>query len=98
MYLKSLLLGLNFFLVFCLYQALPQYQVAHERAVFKAAAVVTDTKKILKFMDSQGLAELRAMQKPDSEIEDLLAAIIIIGEKRVNTEYYIVSCFSVRTF
>ena len=60
-------------------QALPEYQLAHERAVFKAAAVVSDTKRILKYMDSQGLAELRAMQKPDSEIEDLLAAIIIIG-------------------
>ena len=42
--------------------------------------MVSDTKRILKYMDSQGLAELRAMQKPDSEIEDLLAAIIIIGK------------------
>lgn len=60
-------------------QALPEYQIAHERAVFKAAAVVSDTKRVLKNLDGQGLAELRALQKPDNEIEDLLAAIIIIG-------------------
>ncbi|XP_020627063.1 dynein beta chain, flagellar outer arm-like isoform X2 [Orbicella faveolata] len=59
-------------------KALPEYQIAHERAVFKAAAVVTETKRVLKILDGQGLAELRALQKPDNEIEDLLAAIIII--------------------
>ncbi|XP_066025345.1 uncharacterized protein [Pocillopora verrucosa] len=59
-------------------KALPEYQIAHERAVFKAAAVVSDTKRVLKNLDGQGLAELRALQKPDNEIEDLLAAIIII--------------------
>lgn len=63
----------------CFFQALPEYQIAHERAVFKAAAVVSDTKRVLKNLDAQGLAELRALQKPDNEIEDLLAAIIIIG-------------------
>lgn len=47
--------------------------------MFKAAAVVSDTKRVLKNLDGQGLAELRALQKPDNEIEDLLAAIIIIG-------------------
>ena len=47
--------------------------------MFKAAAVVSDTKRVLKILDGQGLAELRALQKPDNEIEDLLAAIIIIG-------------------
>ena len=61
------------------YQALPEYQIAHERAVFKTVAVVSDTKRVLKTLDGQGLAELRALQKPDNEIEDLLAAIIIIG-------------------
>lgn len=63
-----------------LFQALPEYQMAHERAVYKAAAVVSDTKRVLKTLDQQGLTELRAMQKPDSEIEDLLAAIIFIGK------------------
>ena len=38
-----------------------------------------DTKRVLKNLDGQALAELRALQKPDNEIEDLLAAIIIIG-------------------
>ena len=53
--------------------------MAHERAVFKAAAVVSETKRVLKNLDAFGLAELRALQKPDNEIEDLLATIIIIG-------------------
>ena len=42
--------------------------------------MVSDTKRVLRNLDGQGLAELRAMQKPDSEIEDLLAAIIITGQ------------------
>ena len=42
---------------------------------------MSDTKRVLKHLDGQGLAELRAMQKPDSEIEDLLAALIIIGQQ-----------------
>eukprot|EP00795_Rhopilema_esculentum_P016198 gene16198-7569_t len=57
---------------------LPRYQDAHERAVFKAAAMVKETKQILLELDQQGLSDLRSMQKPDSDIEDILAAIIII--------------------
>ena len=37
--------------------------MAHERAVFKAAAVVSETKRVLKNLDAFGLAELRALQK-----------------------------------
>ena len=57
---------------------LPEYQVAHERAVFKAIAIVGDTKKIVQNMDIDSLSELRAMQKPSIDIEDLMAAIIMI--------------------
>lgn len=63
--------------------------------MFKAAAVVSDTKRVLKNLDGQGLTELRAMQKPDNEIEDLLAAIIIIG-KYICTRSSV--RFSCRTF
>lgn len=48
--------------------------------MFKAAAIVKDTKQVLLDLDMKGLADLRAMQNPDSEIEDLLASIIIIGK------------------
>ncbi|XP_023931015.1 dynein beta chain, ciliary-like [Lingula anatina] len=57
---------------------LPEYQVAHERAVYKAIAIVGDTKKIVQEMDMESLHELRAMQKPIIDIEDLMAAIIMI--------------------
>ena len=41
--------------------------------------MVKETKQILLELDQQGLSDLRSMQKPDSDIEDILAAIIIIG-------------------
>jgi len=34
-------------------KALPEYQLAHEKAVFKAAAIVADTKKVVKEIDVQ---------------------------------------------
>lgn len=34
-------------------KSLPEYQVAHEKAVFKAAAIVADTKKVVKDIDVQ---------------------------------------------
>jgi len=52
--------------------------VAHERAVFKASALAIDTKKIVGSMSMESLQELRAMQKPIIEVEDLMAAIIMI--------------------
>ena len=48
--------------------------------MFKAAAIVKDTKQVLLDLDMKGLGDLRSMQNPDSEIEDLLASIIIIGK------------------
>ena len=40
-----------------------------------------ETKKVLADLEQQGLSDLRSMQKADSDIEDVLAAIIIIGKK-----------------
>ena len=39
-----------------------------------------ETKQILTELEQQGLSDLRSMQKPDSDVEDVLAAIIIIGK------------------
>jgi len=61
-------------------QLLPEYQVAHERAVYKAIAIVADTKKVVQNINIDKLHELRAMQKPIIDIEDLMAAIIMICE------------------
>ncbi|KAJ8316357.1 hypothetical protein KUTeg_006371 [Tegillarca granosa] len=57
---------------------LPEYQVAHERAVYKAIAIVGDTKRVVQNMSIDKLAELRAMSKPIIDIEDLMTAIIMI--------------------
>ena len=59
-------------------QALPQYSLAHARAVYKTVAVVQDTKKVVQELDINSLGELRGMQKPDVDIEDLMASIIMI--------------------
>ncbi|XP_022099208.1 dynein beta chain, ciliary-like [Acanthaster planci] len=59
-------------------KALPQYTLAHARAVYKTVAVVQDTKKIVQELDINSLGELRGMQKPDVDIEDLMASIIMI--------------------
>nr|XP_018669150.1 dynein heavy chain 9, axonemal [Ciona intestinalis] len=59
-------------------KSLPEYELAHEKAVFKAAAIVADTKTVVKEINIQDLSELRSLQKPDSDVEDLMAAIIMI--------------------
>ena len=46
--------------------------------MYKAIAIVADTKKVVQNMSIEGLSELRAMQKPTIDIEDLLAAVIMI--------------------
>ena len=57
---------------------LPEYQVAHERAVYKTTAIIKDTKGIIQQMSLESLSELRSMQKPIIDVEELMAAIIII--------------------
>ncbi|KAK3108743.1 hypothetical protein FSP39_014630 [Pinctada imbricata] len=57
---------------------LPEYQVAHERAVYKAIAIVADTKKVIQNMDIEKLSELRGMNKPIIDIEELMMPIIMI--------------------
>ncbi|CAG5131868.1 unnamed protein product, partial [Candidula unifasciata] len=57
---------------------LPDYQAAHEKAVYKVIAIVADTKKVVKLINVADLAEMRALQKPTPDIEDLMAAIIML--------------------
>ena len=46
--------------------------------MFKASALAIDTKKLVSEMTMEALQELRATQKPTIEVEDLMAAIIMI--------------------
>ncbi|KAH9514965.1 hypothetical protein Btru_021540, partial [Bulinus truncatus] len=57
---------------------LPEYQVAHERSVYKAIAIVADTKRVVKLMNINELSEVRGMQKPSPDIEDLMSTIIML--------------------
>ncbi|XP_069470025.1 uncharacterized protein [Ambystoma mexicanum] len=57
---------------------LPEYQLAHEKAVYKASAIISDVRRLVKDMDIGALGELRVMQKPDVDTEELMASIIII--------------------
>lgn len=46
--------------------------------MYKAIAIVADTKKVIQNMDIEKLSELRGMNKPILDIEDLMTAIIMI--------------------
>ena len=39
---------------------------------------MSDVKRMLNLLDSKALNELRVIQKPDPEIEDIFATVIII--------------------
>ncbi|XP_063809812.1 uncharacterized protein LOC135027842 isoform X3 [Pseudophryne corroboree] len=57
---------------------LPEYQVALEKAEYKCSALIENIKQLVQKMDITALGELRAMQKPDVDIEELMASVIII--------------------
>ncbi|XP_075053831.1 uncharacterized protein LOC142139871 [Mixophyes fleayi] len=57
---------------------LPEYQVALEKAEYKCSALIENIKQLVQNMDITALGELRAMQKPDVDIEELMASVIII--------------------
>ena len=62
---------------------LPEYQIAEQRAVFKTTQIYGDTMKEVQKMnaDKHSLGELRGMSKPPLDIEDLMAAVIMICKK-----------------
>ncbi|XP_078672103.1 uncharacterized protein LOC144911712 isoform X1 [Branchiostoma floridae x Branchiostoma belcheri] len=64
--------------IYHLKKSLPDYQVAHERAVYKAIAIVADTKKVVEAMNMDHLVALRSLHQPDPVLEDLMAAIIML--------------------
>ena len=63
-----------------MWQLLPEYQLAHECAVYKTMAIVADTKKIVENINHDDLSKLTEMSKPIIDVEDLTAAITMIRE------------------
>ncbi len=60
---------------------MPEYQTAHERNVYKTIAIVSNTKKLIQNINMQSLHDLRSLQKPETKVEEVLAAVIIIRKK-----------------
>ena len=58
-------------------RVMPEYELAHEKAVFKTAAIVADTKKIVKEISvNVSLVEIRVLLESESaEIYSLLSKI-----------------------
>lgn len=59
---------------------LPEYEHAYEIAVARTAQLVSVTKKLVACMDQESLLELRLLHSPSKEVENLLSAVIVIGE------------------
>ncbi|XP_040278224.1 dynein beta chain, flagellar outer arm-like [Bufo bufo] len=57
---------------------LPEYQVALEKSEFKCSALIVNSKELVQNINITALGELRAMQKPGVDLEELMASIIII--------------------
>lgn len=50
--------------------------------MYKTVQIVGDTKKIIAGMKDEDLKELRAMQQPPTEVQELLEVIIIIRKTK----------------
>jgi len=61
-------------------QVLPDYEHAHDLVVTDTDNIVQSTKLLVREMNQGQLTELRAISKPSQELEDIFAAIIMIGE------------------
>lgn len=56
----------------------PDFEHAHDLAVQEKEKLVSNSRKLVMQMDQQSLAELRSLQRPPSDIEELLVAVITI--------------------
>ena len=58
---------------------LPDYEHAHDLILTDTDRILQSTKSLVKEMGQDQLTELRAISKPSQELEDIFAAIIMIG-------------------
>ncbi|CAF0871195.1 unnamed protein product, partial [Didymodactylos carnosus] len=57
---------------------LPEYQLTQEKNIYKMLATATDARKLMQNIDMNSLQELRSIQKPEQQLEDILASVIMI--------------------
>ena len=58
---------------------LPDYEHAHDLVLADTDKMLQSTKALVREMGQEQLTELRGISKPSQELEDIFAAIIMIG-------------------
>ena len=58
---------------------LPDYEHAHDLVLADTDKMLQSTKSLVREMGQEQLTELRGISKPSQELEDIFAAIIMIG-------------------
>ena len=72
---------LNFVLLFELnisLQVTPDFEHAYDLAVMEKENLIGQSQQLVMSMDQQSLSELRSLQRPPSDLEELLVAVITI--------------------
>lgn len=69
---------LSIYMLFFPLQVTPDFEHAHQLAVQEKERVVSMSREMVQQMDQQSLAELRSLQRPPPDIEELLVAVITI--------------------
>ena len=57
---------------------LPDFEHAYEQALQEKDNLIANSKKLVREMHQEGLSELRSLQRPPADIEELLVAVIMI--------------------
>ncbi len=59
-------------------QVLPDFEHAYEQSLLEKEDLIAHSQKFVTEMHQEGLSELRSLQRPPMDIEDLLIAVITI--------------------
>ena len=78
-YIRDAHINIIYIIITLLPQVLPDYEHAHELVLADTDKMLQSTKSLVREMGQEQLTELRAISKPSQELEDIFAAIILIG-------------------
>lgn len=59
-------------------QVLPDFEHAYEQALLEKEGLVSNSCQLVEEMNQEGLSELRSLQRPPPDVEELLVAVITI--------------------
>lgn len=66
---------MNFLLI---KQVLPDFEHAYEQALLEKDDLIARSRQLVMEMHQEGLCELRSLQRPPADIEELLVGVITI--------------------